>query len=66
MASTEIKSESNTDIKVILAPVSSIENITEKQNVKFLQLRHPRTGQGKGSFFFPVKILRDSRMSNKK
>jgi len=46
MASTEIKSESNTDIKVILAPVSSIENITEKQNVKFLQLRHPRTGQG--------------------
>jgi len=46
MASTEVKSESNSDIKVIIAPVSSIENITEKQNVKFLQLRHPRTGLG--------------------
>ena len=45
MPSTEINTESVSDVKVVVVPAKSLENITNTV-VKFVQLRHPRTGSG--------------------
>ena len=42
---SDIKSESNTDTKVLITPTNSLENATN-QDIKILKLKHPKTGDG--------------------
>jgi len=42
---SDIKSENNTETKVLITPTDSLENASD-QDIKILKLKHPKTGEG--------------------
>jgi len=52
---SDIKSENNTDTKVLITPTNSLENASD-QDIKILKLKHPKTGEG--AFFLYNKSMK--------